>query len=521
MTTKRPLSIPAGIARVLFFAALTAIPLAAQGEAQPARPERLNVLFLIADDLNADLGAYGHPQVQTPNIDRLARRGVTFERAYAQFPLCSPSRSSFLTGRRPDATGVLTNPRAQRVGADAPSGPHFREFIPDTVTLPQLFKQHGYVAARVGKLYHYGVPGQIGTSGLDDAPSWDYVVNPAGRDKAEEHKVFSLVPGSYGAVVSWLAADGSDLEQTDGLIATAAIGLLEQYRDRPFFLAVGNFRPHTPYVSPKKYFDLYPAERIDLPALSADDRQRTPALAYASARAEQDKMSDELRRQAIRAYWASISFMDAQVGRVLDALDRLGLADRTIVVFTSDHGYHLADHGLWQKQSLFERSARVPLIISAPGKAGNGRRTLALAELVDLYPTLADIVGLAAPTYLGGTSLAPVLADPARTVKDAAFTQVRRGELNGYSVRTDRWRYTSWDEGRQGEQLYDMVADPGEATNLASDPKWATTVAELRQRLRQYAKRLGPNSAPAGTPSSDPLIDNRAVLDIPGSCASA
>jgi choline-sulfatase len=496
MTMNRPRRAPVSLAWALVIAGLAAIPLAAQREGQPARPAPPNVLFLIADDLNADLGVYGHPQVQTPNIDRLARRGIVFERAYTQFPLCSPSRTSMLTGRRPDTTRVLANPRSGRVAADYTSSPHFREFIPDTVTLPQLFKQHGYVAARVGKLYHYGVPGQIGTSGLDDPPSWDYVVNPAGRDKAEEHKVFSLVPGSYGGVLSWLAADGSDLEQTDGLVATAAISLLEQYRERPFFLAVGNFRPHTPYVSPKPYFERYPLERITLPALSADDRQRTPAPAYASARAEQDKMSDDLRRQAVQAYWASISFMDAQVGRVLDALDRLGLADRTIVVFTSDHGYHLYDHGLWQKQSLFERSARVPLIVAAPGRAGNGRRTGALSELVDLYPTLADLAALPAPAYLEGVSLAPVLADPARTVKDAAFTQVRRGEVQGYTIRTDRWRYTSWDEGRQGEQLYDMASDPGETTNLASDPQRAATVAELKQRLRDYAKPARGRAAP-------------------------
>ena len=508
MTTNGSSTTPARIAGALVIAGLAVIPLAAQREGQAARPEQPNVLFLIADDLNGDLGAYGHPQVQTPNIDRLAQRGVTFERAYTQFPLCSPSRSSMLTGRRPDTTRVLTNPRSGRVAADYTSSPHFREFIPDTMTLPQLFRQHGYVAARVGKLYHYGVPGQIGTSGLDDPPSWDYIVNPAGRDKAEEHKVFSLVPGSYGGALSWLAAEGSDLEQTDGLVATAAIGLLEQYRDRPFFLAVGNFRPHTPYVSPKKYFERYPVERILLPALSADDRQRTPAPAYASARAEQDTMSDDLRRQAIQAYWASISFMDAQVGRVLDALDRLGLADRTIVVFTSDHGYHLYDHGLWQKQSLFERSARVPLIVAAPGKAGNGRRTAALSELVDLYPTLADLAGLSAPDYLEGTSLAPVLADPARTVKDAAFTQVRRGGLNGYSVRTARWRYTAWDEGRQGEQLYDMAADPGETTNLASDPQWAATVAACRRRLRDYAKPARASTAPAGTQAA-PFAERR------------
>jgi uncharacterized sulfatase len=203
--------------------------------------------------------------------------------------------------------------------------------------------------------------------------------------------------------------------------------------------------------------------------------------------------------------------MDAQVGRVLDALDRLGLADRTIVVFTSDHGYHLYDHGLWQKQSLFERAARVPLIVAAPGKAGNGRRTGALSELVDLYPTLADLAGLPAPAYLEGASLAPVLADPARTVKDAAFTQVRRGEAHGYTIRTDRWRYTSWDEGRQGEQLYDMAADPGETTNLASDAQWAATVAELRQRLRDYAKPARASTAPAAT-QAPPSAERRSPV---------
>ncbi len=237
----------------------------------------------------------------------------------ANLPLCSPSRSSFLTGRRPNATRVLRNPRAGRFSTDYTPTPHFREFIPETITMPQLFRQHGYAVARVGKLYHYGVPGQIGTSGLDDSESWDSVVNPAGRDKAEEHKVFTLVPGSYGGTLSWLAADGADEEQTDGLVATAAISLLEDYKDRPFFLAVGNFRPHTPYVAPKKYFGLYPLDTISLPPLSDDDRQRIPEAAYASQKKEQEAMTDALRREAIQAYWASITFMDAQMGRVLDA----------------------------------------------------------------------------------------------------------------------------------------------------------------------------------------------------------
>ncbi|NWG14629.1 MAG: sulfatase [Acidobacteria bacterium] len=455
------------------------------GTAQPAKP---NVLFLIADDLNCALHCYGHPQVRSPNIDRLANRGLRFERAYCQFPLCSPSRTSFLTGRRPNATRILSNPGGARLATDYKATPHFREFIPDTVTLPQLFRKHGYVSVRVGKLYHYGVPGQIGTSGLDDAASWDYVVNPAGRDKAEENRIFSLIPGSFGGTLSWMAADGTDFEQTDGLVATAAVSLLEEYRGRPFFLAVGNFRPHTPYVAPRKYFDMYAPDSIPLPALSPDDRQRIPAPAYQSAKKEQETMSDRLRREAIQAYWASISFMDAQMGRVLEALERLGLAEKTIVVMTSDHGYHLYDHGLWQKQSLFENSARVPLIIALPGMRAGGRTTGSLAEMVDLYPTLADLCGLPYPEYLDGKSLKPVLEDPSRSVKDAAFTQVRRAGFHGFTVRTARWRYTLWDDGRQGQQLYDMQDDPAETKNLATDPRFAGTVSELKQRLRDYAK---------------------------------
>lgn len=454
---------------------------------KPAEARKPNVLFLIADDLNCDLHCYGHPQVKTPHIDRLAARGVRFEHAYCQFPLCSPSRSSFLTGRRPNATQIHTNPRAGRFSTDYRPKPHFRDFIPDTVTLPQLFKQSGYQAARVGKLFHYGVPGQIGTSGLDDAASWAYVVNPAGRDKAEEHKVFTLTPGSYGGSLSWLASEGGDLEHTDGLSATAAVSLLETYQDRPFFLAVGFFRPHTPYVSPRRYFEQYNAEEIKLPELSDADRHRVPAPAYASAKKEQETMSDALRREAIQAYWASISFMDAQVGRVLDALDRLGLADNTIVVFTSDHGYHMYEHGLWQKMSLFENSAHVPLIVARPGAANGGTSSAGPVELVDLYPTFADLCGLSPPANLDGTSLRPALDDPSRSVKEAAFTQIRRGSFDGYSIRTARWRYTLWDDGRRGEQLYDMQSDPGETTNLAADARQTETVAKLREQVRAYA----------------------------------
>ena len=456
------------------------------GEAQSLKR---NVLLLVADDVNCDLGSYGHPRVQSPNIDKLAARGVRFERAYCQFPLCSPSRSSFLTGRRPNVTQIRSNPRAGQFSTDYKPTPHFREFLLDTVTLPQLFRQQGYFVARVGKLYHYGVPGQIGTSGLDDAASWEYFVNPAGRDKAEENRIFTLTPGSFGATLSWLAAEGTDLEQTDGLGATAAIGLLEQKRDKPFFLAVGFYRPHTPYVAPRKYFDLYPLDKIMLPVLSAEDQSRTPEAGYASARKEQETLTDHQRREAIQAYWASTTFMDAQVGRVLSSLDRLGLAANTVVVMLSDHGYHLYEHGLWQKMSLFENSARVPLIVASPGAKSNGKSSKALAELVDLYPTLADLCGLPAPKYLDGKSLKPALEDPTANVKDAAFTQIRRGsDYDGYSIRTARWRYTLWDDGRRGEQLFDLESDPREAKNLAADSAQASLVKDLKQRVRAYAQ---------------------------------
>jgi len=218
--------------------------------------EKKNILFIISDDLNTSLACYGHPLAKTPNLDALAKRGVKFEKAYCQFPLCSPSRTSFLTGRRPDINGVKTNPGPATQGKFGGS-PHFRETIPNTVTMPELFKNNGYSVARVGKLYHYNVPNGIGTSGLDDPQSWEKVINPRGRDKDDEPQIFSLAKGQFGGTLSWLAADGKDEEQTDGIGATETIKLMNQMKDKPFFLAVGLYRPHTPYVAPKKYFELY------------------------------------------------------------------------------------------------------------------------------------------------------------------------------------------------------------------------------------------------------------------------
>lgn len=472
--------------RAVVGAIAVALTLPAALRGQPAAPGKLNVLLIVADDLNADLGAYGAP-VRSPRIDGLAQRGVRFDRAYVQYPLCSPSRSSFLTGRRPDATGVLANPSAAR-----PVSPHFRERLPDAVTLPQLFKNSGWFAARVGKLYHYGVPNHIGTASLDDYLSWDLAINPRGHDREIHDRIFTIgPPGQFGGTLSWWADEAPDAEQTDGIGAREAVALLERFarERRPFFLGVGFYRPHTPFVAPARYFDLYPAEGVELPALSEDDRARTPAAAYASARKEQDAMDDRLRREAIRAYRAATTFMDAQVGVVLDALDRLGLAGTTVVVFASDNGYHLGDHGLWQKRSLFEGSARVPLVIAAPGRRGNGRVAGGVVELLDLYRTLAELAGLTPAAEVEGTSLRPVLDDPQATVKPYAFTQTE----DGYCVRSARWRYVEWKAGEAGRQLYDMERDPGETRNLVGDPAHAATVAELARALAAYrAGRAAP-----------------------------
>ncbi|MBI5771438.1 MAG: sulfatase [Verrucomicrobia bacterium] len=490
-TPSAPSRLVPPVLRLLALAALLVFQpiLIAQSPPLPAPiTPKVNVLFLIADDLNCDLGCYGVREMVTPHIDKLAARGVRFDRAYCQFPLCAPSRASFLTGRRPNATGVVTNPGQALV--TNPFATHFRAKIPDTVTLPQLFKRHGIFSARVGKLYHYGVPLDIGTSSADDYFSWDQVINPRGRDRDFLDRVFTLTPGQYGGTLSWLADDeGEDTDHTDGIGASEAIKLLERFKQqsRPFFLAVGFYRPHTPYVAPKKFFDLYPTAKITLPPLSADDRARPIAPAWASAQAVQDRLTDDVRRQAIQAYHAATSYMDAQLGRVVDALDRLGLAQSTVIVFTSDHGYHLGDHGLWQKQSLFERSTRVPLIIAAPGAKANGRASSSVVEMIDLYPTLAALAGLPAPAYLDGTDLRPILDDEKAAVKQAAFSQLRRGANGeGYSVRRGPWRYTEWLDatGRlTAAQLFDEVADPAETKNLASDPAHAGTVKELAALL--------------------------------------
>lgn len=475
------------MSRFTLLVMLMALPVAV-GRCPAAPPDtvatRPNVLFIVSDDLNNLLGCYGDPLAKTPAIDALASRGTRFDRAYCTAPLCGPSRNSFLTGLYPNSTGIFRN------------GEIFRQTIPKQVSMPQAFRRAGYFVGRIGKLYHYDVPGSVGTNGHDDPASWELELNPAGVDRlVEEPDIFTIEPPHFGGTLSWYASPRPDEQHTDGLMAADAVWVLERCakdRSRPFFLGLGFFRPHTPYVAPRDpYFAWHPRDRMPVVQGVAEDRADIPPAALASGLAVQDTMSDDLRRECRQAYNASISFMDAQLGRVIDALDRLGLAENTIIVFTSDHGYHMGEHGLWQKQSLFEESARVPLVIVAPGTSRPGSVVTAPVSQIDLFPTLAALCGVPAPSNLQGQSVVPMLADPAHASRGWALTQVTRSTgkdsppFFGYSLRTPRWRYTEWDEGRAGRELYDHDADPRELVNLAATEAHAADVAELSKQLRE------------------------------------
>lgn len=442
-----------------------------------------NVLFIAADDLSCALGYYGDPIAKTPHLDRLAATGTCFLNAYNQLPLCNPTRASVMTGLRPDTIKVYDLDR------------HFRDEVPDAVTLSQQFMKHGWWTGRVGKIYHYNVPASIGTDGFDDAPSWQKAINPKGRDKTDEHLVFNAEPHrKISAALSWLAADGKDKEQTDGMIATEAIKLMEEKKGETFFVAAGFFRPHTPFVAPKKYFDMYPLETLRLPYAPKNDREDVPTAAFAHNCPIPHYGLDEITcLKAMQAYYACVSFIDAQVGRMLDALDRLELTENTIVVFWSDHGYHLGEHnGIWQKRTLFEQGAKAPLIIRNPKAGGKGQPCRRIVEFVDIYPTLTELAGLPTPKQVEGRSLKRLLDNPLTQWNGTAITQVLRpaddrlkDPVMGRSIRTERWRYSDWGEGKYGEELYDHFADPMEFNNLALNP-----TKENRKIIKRLKKEL-------------------------------
>ena len=469
--------------------AVSSLLVAQETSTTKARP---NVLFIISDDLGAQaLGCYGNEECQTPHIDRLARQGVRFTRAYAQYPVCGPSRAALMSGLYAQSIGVTSNGHSSRLTANLGERP----------TLAQHFRQSGWFTARISKIYHMRVPGDItaGVDGPDHAASWSERFNLRGLEwmtpgehvhlsneklRRDMKKHYGL---GFGTAFYVVRDAGPGHEQPDYRAASKAIELLETQRAEPFFLAVGLVRPHVPLVAPERSFAHYRSRELRLAKRVDGDQDDIPRAGISkSSRSTGLEGADEKQRQVLEAYYASVTFMDEQVGRMLSALDRLGLREKTVVVFTSDHGYHLGEHGLWQKMSLHEESVRIPLIIDAPGKqpttAGG------LVEQIDIYPTLAALAGLPIPEHVQGHNLTPLLDGAKARVRDAAYCLRRRDHL----LRTERWAYLSYADG--SAELYDMENDPAQFWNLAEKPEHADRRREM-ERLLQIKLESLPLSA--------------------------
>jgi len=473
--------------RLAWSLAFMVLGLAAGPRARAATASRRNVVLIVTDDMNTHLGCYGHPAVHTPSIDRLAERGMRFDRAYCQVALCNPSRVSFLSGLRPDKTGVHT------------LGTPTREFLGDAVMLPEYFRKQGYFTAQSGKIFHTG-------AGHEDPQSWDVEYREFGKRPPRKEILRSGHPlGPIKHTSDWAVLKTPDAETPDGIVARRASKLIEQSvgGGKPFFLGVGFRRPHAPYAAPKKYFDLHPPDSIPLPPSPPTGYLKhllPAALNYAPS---PRPLTPKEQRELIAAYYACESFVDAQIAVVLETLDRLNLWNNTVVVLFGDHGYHLGDHGgLWHKNSLFEEATRVPLIVVAPNMKAAGKSCQRLVELIDVYPTLTALCGLPTPKGLDGKNFASLLDDPNLPWKQAAYSSIARGDsiakrvetvkYLGKSVRTDRYRYTEWDGGKEGVELYDHQRDPHEWVNLAGDAKYAATVANMHRLLLAEQTRSTP-----------------------------
>jgi uncharacterized sulfatase len=463
--------------------------------AEPAA--RKNVLFIIVDDLTTTLSCYGDRDARTPHMDALAARGVRFDRAYSQFSLCNPTRAAFLTGCYAERTQVYDLTTS------------FRKAMPDAVTLPQLFKSAGYAAGRVGKVFHVSddawtkLDVQLGAPlGKDQKILEEAKLAEASEGDLSDppHEAKRVKKGTKGKEVEDTQKDYNccyapskrpACDFTDYQIADEAIATLESFKGKPFFLAVGFIRPHTPYVAPQAFFDLLDPLKIAMPSFYQPGGEALGEIPKAALRPNNNVFkyqapSVKEAREARRAYLATTAFADSQVGRLLDKLAELKLDTNTIVVLTGDHGYQLGEHGLWAKQTLFEEGTHVPLIVAAPGvKPGV---CAGLVEQIDIYPTLADLSGLAIPKQVQGRTLKPLLANPSAKGKPAVFSTMvsTHTKLLGHSIRTARYRYIEWDGGRAGAQLYDHETDPHELNNLAGHPAQAQITADLRSQLAQH-----------------------------------
>ena len=498
---------------------------ASAAEVSSARPSaakpfpdtsKMNILFIDIEDCRADAwGCYGNPICKTPNIDRLAATGVLFNHAYCQGVCCNPSRNSFLTGTRPPTTGVYHNTPDE----------FDTSWAPDAATLPRVAHQSGFFTANVAKLFHR--PPKT-SGGPLDAFDWlemdgklirpEGFEPPAQLEPIPKHVRLPKLPprgtAGYRKQKQWRSDRYGDsglteTQDSDGRISLTACGMLRKLAEseQRFLLCVGSRRPHTPLIAPKKYIDMYDPAEIPMPQAPPADDRNVPAIAVRFGRAADifyEKPDAQKTREAIAAYYGCVSFVDACMGRVLDTLEETGLADKTIVVFFADHGFHLGEHGLWSKYSLFEQSTRIPLIIRVPGAPANGKKCDRLVELVDLFPTLAELCRMNAPADFEGTSLKPLLIDPEQPWKTAAFTWHSGwgGKLHR-SVRTERYRYSEWDNrGQQVVELYDLKSDPWETHNLADDAGMKPTRRQMAQLLAQGWKAALPTPAKSVQPKS-------------------
>ncbi|MDH4044915.1 MAG: sulfatase [Gemmatimonadota bacterium] len=492
-----------------------ALALLGLGCASNRPPQRPNVLFIAVDDLRPELGAYGNPDIKTPAIDRLAESGVTFLQAHVQQAVCNPSRASLLTGLRPDSLRVWTLQT------------RFRDSVPDVVTLPQHFMLHGYHTAAIGKIYHNIIPDSLSWSEPKlHVAGYPFDPDAVYRDPEyvaiqEARKAQIIAEGRQDRFIDqygqwYLKATASEMPDVpdnayfDGAQTDVAIGKLEEYRNgtQPFFLAVGYYRPHLPFNAPRKYWDLYDPDSIP-PAENSFVPDGAPSMAMNTMRElrgytdfrhvvhpAQGQLSEAEARRLKHGYYAAVSYVDAQIGRLLDALDSLGLTDNTIVVLWGDHGWKLGEHGSWAKMTNYEIDTRAPLIIRAPGHAG-GTQIDRMVEFVDIYPTLTELAGLPLPVHLQGTSAVPLMHDPARAWKPAVFSQfLREGAwiapdsvvYMGYAMRTERYRYVAWMDWQTqayvAYELYDHASDPAENVNLAGRAEYAEVMAELEAQRR-------------------------------------
>ncbi|MGB6223664.1 sulfatase [Haloferula sp.] len=474
------------VLNLIFFALLPSV-------AAAGKP---NVIFIVCDDLNTHVTTSGYKHIQTPTFEKLAASGMSFGRAYCQYPVCGPSRASFLSGLYPESTGVIDN------------FSDIRQTRPGTVSLPQAFKESGYWTASTGKIFHNGKAdhGELAWNEVvrfenDEMPieaaarkKWEAEHGPITRPrnrKAWREFLPTVAKQTRNQAPGWGPSGLTDAQHRDGKNARQAAEWIDQKSDgeKPFFIAVGIHKPHVPFLAPDKYFDLYPLDKLQYEPAPPDFWKQAPRTAmcgrYKSMGFELGAENDPLRRELMQAYHACITFIDAQIGMIFDSLKKNGQWDNTIIVLTSDHGFQLGEHFMWGKDTLFEVCNRVPLIIRVPGVTTDGSSSDGLVELVDLYPTLTDLCGISAPDDLQGKSLVPMLKDPSAVGKERVYTVVSRGKELGKALRSDRWRYSRWQDG---EELYDLKNDIKEHHNLANSPESKAILVKMRRDLAEIEK---------------------------------